>query len=192
MQSLRIASAFIALAAASVAYGQSQQATQASPSKGATNHLTPSETKFVEETLKGGRSEVEMAKIALAQGADSQVKSFAQRLVNDHTAANTKLERIAAANKLSSDLNSESAEARKDTRTNSAVVGQPVDTHLAGLKGPEFDKAFVKMMVENHQSGIAKYEAMEKEASNPDLKAYVSSTLPTLREHLKQAQSLAK
>ncbi len=134
--------------------------------------MSNTETRFVEETLKGGRNEVAMAKMALTQSNDNEVKGFAQRLVNDHTGANSKLEALATVNHLPKELNSQSADPRTDARTNTAVVGQPIDTNLAGLKGSEFDKAFAKMMAMNHQSSITKYEAMEKEASNPALKAY--------------------
>jgi putative membrane protein len=137
--------------------------------------LKPSETRFVEETLNGGRHEVEMARMALTQGADGEVKSFAQRLVNDHSAVNTKLEQIAKANNVST-----TAAAKAD------------DNHLAGLRGADFDKAFVQEMLEKHRAGVAKFEAAEKDATNPELHSLIASTLPTLREHLKQAESLSK
>jgi putative membrane protein len=135
--------------------------------------LTPAETSFVQEKLKGGRQEVEMARMALSQGSDKDVKSFAQRLVNDHSAANAKLEKMAKNNSV-------------------AVDSTPParDEHMAGLRGADFDKAFVQDMVEKHRMGIASFEAALKDAKNPELRTFISSTLPTLREHLKQAESL--
>ena len=60
------------------------------------------------------------------------------------------------------------------------------------MQGAEFDKAWAKQMVANHKAGIAKFEAEQKDAQNADLQNFVSMTLPTLREHLSQAQALDK
>lgn len=143
-------------------------------SMGLAQNLKADEKTFVEEKLKGGRAEVEVAKMALTHGSDSEVKGFAQRLVNDHTAVNAKLEKTAKEHNLSVATDSKGA----------------ADSHMASLKGAEFDKAFVQDMVEKHRMGVSGFEAAEKTATNPELHALITSTLPTLREHLKQAESL--
>jgi putative membrane protein len=142
---------------------------------GAANHLNTEEADFVKTTLAGGRHEVDMAKMALAQGSDAKVKEFAQRLVNDHTAVNRKLEDLAKKNGVTAD-------------GKAAPKGNQPD--LSTLKGKDFDRAWVKQMVEAHQAGVAKFEGMQAKAKNDDLRNLVVTTLPTLREHLRQAQSL--
>lgn len=67
-----------------------------------------------------------------------------------------------------------------------------VDGRMETMRGADFDKAWAKQMVENHKAAIAKFEMEEKEAMNADLRAFITSTLPTLRDHLSQAQALDK
>jgi putative membrane protein len=82
------------------------------------------------------------------------------------------------------------------SRDRSATAGnQPANDHegdMKGLKGEEFDRAYVQQMVQNHRSGIQKYETAQRDVTNADLKNYISSTLPTLRQHLEQAETLQK
>jgi len=143
-------------------------------SKMAGGQLSDTEKSFVQEAIEGGRHEVEMGKMAAKQGGDASVKAYGKKLVSDHTTANKKLEAIAKKNGVTT------------TKSSSASS----DSDLMAAKGADFDKIFAAKAVEDHQKDIAKFEAAEKDATNPDLKSFISSTLPTLRDHLQQAQSL--
>jgi putative membrane protein len=59
---------------------------------------------------------------------------------------------------------------------------------LKNLSGKEFDRAFANAMVEGHKEAIAKFETVSK--GNDDIAKFAQETLPTLRKHLKTAQSL--
>jgi putative membrane protein len=63
--------------------------------------------------------------------------------------------------------------------------------HLLTLKGADFDHAFMKHMVSDHQEAIALFEREAKDGKDPELKDFASKTLPTLREHLKMARKIA-
>ena len=146
---------------------------QAQKTQEARGSLSASETKFVQEVLEGGRHEVEMARMAVNQASDAQVKSFARRLVTDHSAVNRKLEEIArkygvaaADAKTGTERTSANegvdpktaptskAGAAERSGTPAAKTGKaPADTkgatadmdRLASLKGAEFDRAFVQI-----------------------------------------------
>jgi len=166
------------------------------------SQISSSDTKFIQDTLQSGRHEVEMARTALTRASDAKVKSYAQRLVNDHTAANTKLETIARNHQVADvDQPNSSASTDKsgrertstsqtgiDAKTNTPV-GQS-DDHLMTLNGAEFDREYARMMVRDHEQAIAKFEAAQKQTKQSDLKSFISSTLPTLRSHLKEAKAL--
>ena len=51
-------------------------------------------------------------------------------------------------------------------------------------------KAWVDMMVSDHQKAVAMFENAEKNASTDQAKALASAALPTLRDHLKAVQDL--
>jgi len=46
-------------------------------------------------------------------------------------------------------------------------------------------------MVRDHKKDVAEFKRETESAKDPDVKNFATSTLPTLEDHLKQAQSLA-
>lgn len=131
---------------------------------------------FVTEAMKGDNGEVAIGKLAETQAMSQAAKDFGKMLATDHGAHKEKLDALAASAGLTS-------------------TGDPADeakTNLAKLKtlnGAAFDKEFKRMMVEDHEKDIAKYE---KQASggDPQTAALAKETLPTLRKHLETAKSL--
>jgi putative membrane protein len=63
---------------------------------------------------------------------------------------------------------------------------------LAGKSGNDFDREFARLAVADHEKDIAEFEKQAKSGSDSEVRAWANKTLPTLRAHLKQAQSLAK
>ena len=139
--------------------------------------LSASETAFVQETLAGNRHEVEMARNAINQASDREVKAFAQKLVDDHMALIRELEQIARTHNVPAAASSSSAEQH---------------SVLDSLKGDEYDKQFVRTMVANHEKGVAKFEAAERTTTNPELKMLISSAIPVLKSHLEMARALER
>jgi putative membrane protein len=141
--------------------------------------LNDKDKDFVTSVGKGGKAEVELAQDALAHATNADVKSFAQKLVDDHTKANGELEQYATAHgvTLPSEIEGKAKEAKE---------------RLMKLTGKSFDAAFVKQMVEDHDSTIKAFEDESKNGTDADLKSWVDKTLPTLRDHLKMAQDLQK
>ena len=61
---------------------------------------------------------------------------------------------------------------------------------LAGLSGADFDRAYVNMMVKDHEKDVKEFEKASAKATDPDIRAWATSTLPTLREHLQQIRDI--
>jgi len=61
---------------------------------------------------------------------------------------------------------------------------------LSKLSGEEFDRAYMVDMLKDHKKDVADFQRESKSAKDPDVKNFASQTLPTLQEHLKQAQSV--
>ena len=138
-----------------------------------------SDKKFIEEAAANGVAEVKLAQLASQKASHEDVKEFAERLVQDHSRANTELEKIAAAQ-------------------NVTVPQEPTSKHqklydrLSKLSGQEFDKEYVKHMVDDHEKAVKKFERQAKDASDPQLKQFASSTLPALEDHLAEAERLER
>jgi putative membrane protein len=198
----------LVLSAATIAAGLAQQPAQTA--KNTANRvdastMNPNEARFVQEALAKGRGDVEMGQMALRPSASPAVKAYAQRLVNDHSAANKKLEQISKEYGIAEvTLPSQTGVAYRssqertsmnrtgiDPKTNQPAPGPRSRTaRLANMTGPDFDHAFAEQMVRDHQEAIADFEAARSTAMNPDVKAFIDATLPTLREHLSEARSL--
>jgi putative membrane protein len=64
-------------------------------------------------------------------------------------------------------------------------------TDLSAKSGAEFDKAFMQMMVENHEKGVALFERQSQaKLGDQELQRFINDTLPTLRRHLGRAKEI--
>jgi len=61
---------------------------------------------------------------------------------------------------------------------------------LSGLKGAEFDRAYMTHMVDDHEKDVKAFEQESQSGQDPEVKAWAAKQLPTLREHLSQAKSV--
>jgi putative membrane protein len=152
-------------------------ATAPTDNPGAPGELHPTDRAFVMAAARGGLAEVELGKLAVDKGASSDVKAFGQRMVDDHSKANDQLRQVVASKSvtLPSDL---------DRKARSTY------DRLAKLSGAEFDRAYVKLMVRDHVEDVADFNRAAQNAGDPDIRRFASSTLPTLRDHLKMAKDL--
>ena len=66
-----------------------------------------------------------------------------------------------------------------------------VGEQLRSLHGAAFDTAFANAMVEGHQKAINLLEMAQGQVQHEEVRSLIASTMPTLREHLQIAQSLA-
>ena len=133
---------------------------------------------FIHDAAQFGIAEVEAGKLADQKAQSSEVKRFANTMVADHTKANDELKQIA----------------QGKAATAPARTGETQETELSRLRklsGAEFDRAYMKEQVSDHQKTISIFEKEANNGSDPDLKAFAQKTLPILRRHLDLAQSLA-
>jgi putative membrane protein len=195
---------FLTLAILSAAVGLAAQP-PAQPTRAAaySKSMTPSEARFVQTTLDHGRRQVELGQIALEKSLSSDVKGYAERLINDQTRANMQLEQIAKEHGVSTyfvpSANSP-AYLSSQERTSMNWTGVDPKTHtgksrfaavrLRNIGGEQFDQAYAKQAVEDQESAVSNYEDARKTATNSELRSFIDSTLPGLQERLGQARAL--
>ena len=121
--------------------------------------------------------EIQVAGLAAKKATSAQVKQVAKKLVNDHKMNESQLK--ALAKKLNLDLTS--AQGGNMASADSAAL--PSD--LQGATGTQFDQAFVRREVEDHQSNIDKIRnQMIPAATNPQVKAFLQKTVTAMEGHL--------
>jgi putative membrane protein len=144
----------------------------------ASSKLTKKETMFVEKAGAGNAAEVKAGELAQSNAESQDVKDFGAKMVKDHGDANTDLGTIATSN----GVKFPPAEMAKQ---------KMMYEKLSKLHGAEFDKAYVKDMLADHEKDLAEYKMEENEAKDPDLKAYVTKTKDVVAEHLQMIKEIA-
>ena len=135
---------------------------------------------FVLEAASANMMEVELGKIAQEKAANQEVKNFGNMMVKDHGQANDRLKTIAQNKNIQ--LPQQMQEKHQET----------VNRFRNMQKGKEFDKEYVKLMVEDHQKDIEKFEDAQKNVQDRDIKQWIDNTLPTLRKHKEQIVIIQK
>jgi putative membrane protein len=126
--------------------------------------------------------------MAKEKASSDQVRSYADQLVKDHQDADNQVQDLAKKNgyTLMSPASAGMSEEHKAKHAQSAMGD------LSKKNGAEFDKAFAKEMVADHQKDISKLEKAQKDLKEPEVKSLVSKILPTLQQHLQMAQQIEK
>jgi putative membrane protein len=120
--------------------------------------------------------EVELGNLALQHASRSDVKTFAQRMVDDHTKANQQLDDLASKKGIT-------------LKEQESVEAKQTIAKLSKLSGEAFDREYAKDMVKDHEKDVAEFEAATK-LRDADVKEFATQTLPTLQEHLEMAKKL--
>jgi putative membrane protein len=136
----------------------------------------PEPTTFVKKAAVAGLTEVEAGKIALSKSQDPAIRSFAQRMVTDHTKANAELASIASSKGIDAP--------KKPDAEHQAMLDK-----MSAKSGAEFDREYSQHMKMDHSKAIALFEGASK-TTDEDLAGFAKKTLPTLKEHKKLAEKL--
>jgi putative membrane protein len=130
------------------------------------------DTQFYQDALNGGQNEIDASKMESKSGSSAEAKKLADKLIADHTAMGKKV--VAAGG----------------SAVTAPTPGATPPADLQGKTGKDLDKAWVDMMVMDHQKAIAMFENASKNASTDKAKQLATDALPTLRDHLKAVQDL--
>ncbi|HEU0035123.1 MAG TPA: DUF4142 domain-containing protein [Kofleriaceae bacterium] len=154
----------------------------------AANKLVEAEVKIVAHLHHVNLMEIDMGKMAQKSGT-AAVKRYGEMLVKDHTTADKELTAMAKKKgvaKIPADVpqtDSEKAEHKEQMDGMAA---------LKKLKGADFDREYLRMMVDGHEKELAKSDPFIAQATDSDLKATLESRKTTLKRHADAARELQK
>jgi len=132
---------------------------------------------FVTKAAGGNRHEIKMGEIGSKRATATEVKEFAQKMVKDHTKSLDELTRAARA-------------AGLDVSDKPTKEHEEMEARFDKLE-KDFDAAFMKQMVTDHEKTLKLYEQASKDAKNDELLKYAEKTTPVVRDHLKMARKLS-
>lgn len=133
----------------------------------------------MKQIAQSNLNEVAAGKTGVSKAQSPDVKSFAQKMIDEHTKM---FEEISALAK------------RKD-------VSIPKDANMKDMaqmklierkSGADFDREFMEHMVKEHETALKDVEAIAAKAKDADFKAALQKATPKIKEHLEHAQRLAK
>jgi len=152
---------------------------RADPASAANRTSGLQDPQFTAAAAGNGRYEVQASRLAMYRAASPQVRAYAQMLVDHHTLANSELMALVRARGMRlPGVLPRGKHARLD--------------RLASATGEEFDRMYIRLVgIEDHQADIALFERASRELRDPELRAWASKTLPTLRAHLEAARALS-
>ena len=140
--------------------------------------LSVGDAKILKDMAMANMAEVEGGKLAQSKSQSSEVKAFAQQMIDDHTANLNEVKALAQARGVT-------------LPTEPDAKHKAMAAKLEKMSGDAFDKAYMKQAgVQDHKAVHAKLMAASKKAKDPEVKALVDKTEPVVAQHLKSAEQM--
>jgi putative membrane protein len=106
-------------------------------------------------------AEIQTGRLAVSQGASESVRQFGQRMIDDHTRTSRQLMQMAST-------------AGFTPPPTLDAKHQAAAAKLARLTGAEFDRAYMKQMVKDHQEAVSLYQRQSTRGTMPDLRSFLT------------------
>jgi len=137
----------------------------------------PADATFMKTLAIGGTAEVDAGKLATSKATNSEVKQFAQTMVNDHSKNNEKLKSLAKEKQvdLPVTVDQEHAEAQ---------------SKLEKQNGAAFDAEYMQAQVKDHQKTVQLLQHEINAGQDASVKAFARETLPVVQHHLEMAKEI--
>ena len=142
--------------------------------------IAPTTADFVKEVAISDMFEIQSSQLAQNKG-NAPEKSFASRMITDHTKTSTELKGLVSSGKVKADV---------PTALDSSH--QSKLDKLKGESGKDFSSDYDSDQVSAHKDAVSLFERYAKGGDNADLKDWAGKTLPALQHHLEMAQDLKK
>ena len=163
---------------ANEAKGDSMNGYKDTMNRNGTLGVSEATSKFMVDVADVNMTEIQLGKLAQDKAASQRIKDFASMMVKDHSGATYDLKSLAAQKNvtLPTTISDDHQKKMNDLNKNT---------------GKDFDKAYIDMMEDGHESTVKDFEK-NTDNSDADVKAFVNKMLPTLRMHRDSANAIKK
>ncbi len=181
MKKLLLAASVLALAAcgqqATTTDTTADSATQ-TPAAPAVPQMSAAE--FAGLAAASDQFEIQSSELAGQHAQRAEVKTFAQHMVTAHRGTTQELTSLLQANNMTA-----------PSPTLNAQQQSTLD-NLRNQSGAAFDTAYVQAQVQAHQMAVQTFENFANNGEAGPVRDWAQRTLPTLRQHLQDAQGLSQ
>lgn len=142
--------------------------------------LSRQDQQMMRDLMQANLAEIKMSALATAISQNQAVRGYAERMLNEHTAAKDALQKLADSRQIIL------PHGIKDEQV-------PSLRQLALMAGPDFDRTYLNLAgIESHRQAHELVERAASSARDPELKAFAAEQLPRIDKHLAMAEELAK
>ncbi|NUW58607.1 DUF4142 domain-containing protein [Cronobacter muytjensii] len=142
--------------------------------------LSAGDEKALKDMAQANINEIAAAKIALSKAQSSDVKTFAQKMVDDHGAALTKVQTVAQQKGVT-------------LPTEPDASHKAMASELEKQSGDAFDKMYMENAgTKDHQMVLSTLQSDATKIQDPDVKTLADAHTPVVEQHLKSAQQINK
>lgn len=140
---------------------------------------TPKGEDFVQKASMTDLFEIETSKLALERSKNTDVRAFAQKMIDEHAGSTSALKTAAEAAGLSG-----------------SVATSLDEKHQKKLKDlseedvADFDDEYVDEQEDAHRDGVKLFKKYSDKGENANLKTFAMQTLPTLEAHKEEVKAL--
>lgn len=139
------------------------------------NKLSNREEKMLKQLGEANMAEINAGKLAQDKAQSEEVKSFAKKMVDDHTKALDELKVIA-----------QSKGVTLPTEPNKQQMA--MQKKLEGLSGEQFDRQYMKQAGDRSHKQTHQLLQKAAKAEDTDLKNYASKTIAAVEDHQQMAK----
>ncbi len=130
----------------------------------------------------GNQAEIEAGNWMKGHATNDKVKDFAKKMVDDH-------------GKMDKDLMSYAEKHRIDLTGAKAEEASSQQEQLKGMQGAQADRAYMRMMVEDHTKDVKETKAAAqhaKQSKDKEFSKLLDKSAKTMEGHLKDAQKIQR
>jgi len=140
--------------------------------------ISHSDKSFLTSAIESDNAEIKASEMAIQKSTSPDVKSFAQKMIDEHQKTSDELKKIAAQKNVEAPVEP------------SLIQRTKIDA-LSKFSGASFDKHYASMIgVSAHQDAIKLFQKASTKSKDADIKQFATDTLPTLQTHLSMANDL--
>ena len=139
--------------------------------------LSKDDADFLVDAASGAMMEVQLGKLAETHATKRRIKDFGAMMVRDHGLGIEEIRHLASRRHVTLP-DSVSEHQRKEIE------------NLKEKKGEKFDRAYTRMMVDDHHADIKEFEKQASQGTDSLIRVFASGALQMLRRHLDSANNL--
>jgi putative membrane protein len=129
---------------------------------------------FAARVAQNTAAAIALSRLATEHTQDSELKSFAVRMVTDHTKLHLQLAALAS---------------RKSWRLPAGMDMAHTATvkRLERLYGTAFDREYITAMVDDHDRAVSWFQVHARSGADADLREWAAKVLPLIEDHRRMA-----